>query len=417
MVQPYIDQIKTFIEDFKSLNLESFISNQFPDITDLKNLHFSKFSAAEFITLSRQFFEQLENEIDNGNGLILPLYFSNPEYGQSDLAGQINSFLSNVKSNQVNNAETILLWLVTYQLQNGFYNKSQYKLHPVNVNEIKKSQVLIDLETESLQNLRSSYQAFIESLEYEKNQLNIFKAQKENELSQITSNLETSNSHTNTIQNLLNTASQAHVRIESILAEVTKQNTKVQETALDMEKSVTKAKTDFSTLLNSLTETETKYLNLYSDFEEKLEIVENKYKYFVERNNYLDELIGREVGASLFETFKQRKTELSQPLQYWRLAIFSMTIVTVVGIFAIFTNFFGLASSSHPGILDWQMIVINTIKSSPFIFLLYYTVSQYNKERNFQEEYAFKSAVALTINAYANVLVDTKAKDELILKA
>ena len=36
-----------------------------------------------------------------------------------------------------------------------------------------------------------------------------------------------------------------------------------------------------------------------------------------------------------------------------------------------------------------------------------------NKERNFQEEYAFKSAVALTIKAYSDVIKDDKFKDEL----
>ena len=57
------------------------------------------------------------------------------------------------------------------------------------------------------------------------------------------------------------------------------------------------------------------------------------------------------------------------------------------------------------------------MKSSPFFFLLYYCIAQYNKERNFQEEYAFKSAAALTIKAYADILKDDKNKDELVLKA
>ncbi len=48
---------------------------------------------------------------------------------------------------------------------------------------------------------------------------------------------------------------------------------------------------------------------------------------------------------------------------------------------------------------------------------MYYAIAQYNKERNFQEEYAFKSATALTIKAYSDILKDDKNKDELVLKA
>lgn len=48
---------------------------------------------------------------------------------------------------------------------------------------------------------------------------------------------------------------------------------------------------------------------------------------------------------------------------------------------------------------------------------MYYCISQYNKERNFQEEYAFKSASALTIKAYADILNEVSKKDELVFEA
>ncbi|OXE95150.1 hypothetical protein B0A79_24910, partial [Flavobacterium piscis] len=85
-------------------------------------------------------------------------------------------------------------------------------------------------------------------------------------------------------------------------------------------------------------------------------------------------------------------------------------------ILSIFTNFFGLFGAISTE-LHWENILVNTLKSSPFFFLLYYTIAQYNKERNFQEEYAFKSASALTIKAYADIINDLEKKDDLILKA
>ena len=94
-----------------------------------------------------------------------------------------------------------------------------------------------------------------------------------------------------------------------------------------------------------------------------------------------------------------------------------MAIITTVGIFGIFTNFFGYFGNSQASNLSWQLVAVNFLKSSPFLFLLYYTVHQYNKERRFQEAYAFKSAVALTIKAYADILKENGNKDDLILES
>jgi len=151
----------------------------------------------------------------------------------------------------------------------------------------------------------------------------------------------------------------------------------------------------------------------YSDFEAKLKFIEDKKVYFEERNSYLDELIGREVGASLFETFRQRKNELKKPVNFWKWAVPVMSVATVVWIFILFRG--------HTEIEElqdwWKFFGINTLKSIPPIFLMIFSISQYKKERNFQEEYAFKSAVALTIDAFSKRITSPGSKDDLILKS
>ena len=416
MLQTYIDQVRIYLDDFKTLSLSDIFAASYPNNDNLENLQINRFSILEIINYSSAFFEQLEVEINGGNGKILPYSFNAGEFGQSDILGQLNAFLVSIKSGQYSAVENNLGWLITYQLQNGFYNKSQYKLQPFSVTELKKTQDLIDLDLKSLNNVKLEFAKFLEELENEKKSLVDFKTKKEAELTQISNNLDSTNTNNNTIQTLLNNSTESKTKLDAILAEGQKGIQKLDEIISDMEKSVSKSKTEYGEFLSSLKTTETNYNTLYDEFDSKLKFVESKHDYFTERNIYLDTLIGREVGASLFETFKQRKTELSKPIVFWRLAIGAMTIITVVGIFAIFTNLFGLLKTPTE-ILSWEIIVVNAIKSSPFIFLLYYTINQYNKERNFQEEYAFKSAVALTIKAYADVLKDDKYKDELILKA
>jgi len=148
--------------------------------------------------------------------------------------------------------------------------------------------------------------------------------------------------------------------------------------------------------------------DLYKQFETLLAKVESKTDYFDERNKYLNDLIGKEVGVSLFATFKQRKEEFKAPLNLWRWAVPISAIATVIWIYILF-------GSGDLSQLSWQVFLANTFKALPAAGLLFFAISQYVKERNFQEEYAFKSAVALTIEAYAETLHDPKSKDQMIL--
>ena len=107
---------------------------------------------------------------------------------------------------------------------------------------------------------------------------------------------------------------------------------------------------------------------------------------------------------------------MTKPVNKWLRIVIGMSTLTFVAIIAIFTNGFGLWGEVLKDFTTIQLI-INTIKTFPFFFLLFYSISQYNKEQNFQEEYAFKSAVALTIKAYADIVVDEKLKDEMIISS
>ena len=88
-----------------------------------------------------------------------------------------------------------------------------------------------------------------------------------------------------------------------------------------------------------------------------------------------------------------------------------MVAITVSWIVFLFKDF----ASVTDLVQKWQFLALNTIKTIPTIILTYFSINQYRKERNFQEEYAFKSAVALTISEYANKLSSSENKDKLIM--
>ena len=80
----------------------------------------------------------------------------------------------------------------------------------------------------------------------------------------------------------------------------------------------------------------------------------------------------------------------------WLIAIPIMTLLTLAWIFLIFYCF--------PSDIDteWLSTLINSIKTLPAILLFFFVIKQYTKERNLQEEYAFKATVAMTLKAYAD---------------
>lgn len=132
----------------------------------------------------------------------------------------------------------------------------------------------------------------------------------------------------------------------------------------------------------------------------------------------LQETIGLKSASNLFETFEKRKKELDVPLRNWAIAIGAISIVCLL---VVLTLFAGLHFDGYTPTLsmvkfeDWKSVAVGFIRTLPFFVILYFAISQYIKERNFQEEYAFRSTLALSIRAYSELAGDRKG--ELFEKA
>lgn len=268
----------------------------------------------------------------------------------------------------------------------------------------------VDLVSKHMDEASKRLLDLISQIDDEKDELGRFIKSKGSELSEIESLLSSARQHSNEIIEIHTKSATLEERITSLLEQAEEKKISVNELG-DKIKSLL---SDVSELLNeSQNENELRqktYEKLEKSFTDKLSFVEDKKEYFEERNQYLNDLIEREVGASLFETFKQRKTELVTSIRFWKWAVPLTSIVTIVWIFVLFGN--GDLSG-----LSWQVILINSLKALPAIGLLLFSISQYVKERNFQEEYAFKSAVALTVNSYAEQLTETGNRDKMIMES
>ena len=323
-----------------------------------------------------------------------------------NLDNDTSSFLSHIQNvNTHIQATQILNRLVYYQIDNGFWDKAQRRIH--NANDVKAKEI-----SDKVKAIEIVVDNKILEVQQEKEKLQNFITQKTNELQQVENNVQASTNNNNQIVSLLNQSTQNNEKINSFL---TQQSDKFEETKRNLEtykKEYSDFKTDIEKVVKELESKVTTFEEKNETFVKILELVENKKQYFDERNNYLDNLIGREVGVKLFHTFKARKDELNSSVNFWKIGVPSISVLLLIWVFILFGGY-----SGHEIVKDWQIIVVNSLKTLPIIILLYFVISQYRKERNFQEEYAFKSAVALTIIEYSKQLHLDENKDKLILEA
>jgi hypothetical protein len=98
----------------------------------------------------------------------------------------------------------------------------------------------------------------------------------------------------------------------------------------------------------------------------------------------------------------------------WGVISAVVTLLTVGWIFLLITDF----GTNFHLVPKWDSVFLNFLKTSPLFVALGFALTQYSKERSLWEDYAFKAAVALTINPYADKLdgIETnKLKQQLIV--
>ncbi|WP_423147690.1 hypothetical protein [Rubrolithibacter danxiaensis] len=414
MNQQTVQSIISTCGQFENVNYEDLVSRVYPDRTDLENIQLSQLSLGEFIYLTKRIVPQFVAAVnDREIAMILPLVYNHGQFGNAQVDTQLQNLLNYTNQANFPSAEQFLLWLVNYQVENGIYSKTGKKPSETLSASLNALAEKLNLTQQSISNKQKEVEALYKSLETSNKEIQNLITQKREELNQITTNLTTSNSQASQIAELLNRATEQNSRLNSILEqqEQNKQQSDKKFKDLQGTYSETNAKLDenIKTILSQIDV----FNQQVTTNQGHLEFVESKKEFFDERIKYLENLIGREVGASLFETFKQRKVELHKSVDFWRWAVPVMAVATIIWIFFLFSR----QTDIHEINLWWQAFAVNTLKSIPAIFLLLFAINQYRKERNFQEEYAFKSAVALTIDAYSSRLNDLTNKDKLIMEA
>ena len=398
------------LEAIKSTDVEQLLIAAYPTETDFSKINISKYSAAEFLFLFNKMISQLDEELENGLGFLLPFTenYSN-DFGAVNLQSDLSHIHSYLTSSQFTTVEPILDRLIHYQIKNGFWNKSEVKSHPVDFEELKKQKILINLNQKALDKNLIDYNGLKTNLEKTISDFNVFVDEKKLELTQITTLLSTANAQLTEINTIVSNATNKDTVIDGILKNIKDKVTTVSESITEYEADFTAIKKDNSTLKLEL---ETAIAKALEDLKKSKEGIE-----FIESNRAeIVHLTGMAAGASLGSKFYQRQEKLEKGLTIWKWAVPVMTILA--GAWVVFVFKYLVPDFKD----EWVNILVSILKTSPGFILLGFVFSQYKKERNLQEEYAFKSAVAMTLTAFSDMLSnadndDNNSRQQMLLKS
>ncbi len=407
--------ILPLIEKYKGIELEKKIAETYKNYQDLKTVFIGQYSVTDYVSFSNKAFSIIEQILNSELFSILPFsYQFQNEFGGGNIRDDIANYNAYISQNDFSSATTFLYRIVYYCVQSGLWERQiplQIETKKKEIENIR-SELLINAEKNKI-NIEENIKLKNE-LHQEKENLTQLIITKNQELSEIANLLTSARLNSDEISKLLINSTTANQQIIGLLNQQESNIKTVKEYIKEEKNSFDEFQKELKILKEKFIEEVENSIKQNSSFEKHLENVISKSKTFEDRLNVLNELIGKEGAVKLFNTFNDRKKELSSPVKTWAWLVFITGISSLAIIIGIFTNFFGLVGG-YPTSIDWHYLLINSLKSTPIMVVLYFAISQYVKERNYQEEYAFRSAIALTVQAYSDI-AGTK-KEDLIFKA
>ena len=403
--------ILTEIETIQGFDFDQTIISQSPENTDLNTVMFGKYNALEFKSLLYKAIEQLKSELEKGFGLWLPNQetFSN-DFGQvtlnSDLT-TLRTYISNIAYKD--NAAEILDRLIYYQIRQGFWDRSSVKLHDVNTDKINAAQQELELVQKNLSANLIQFEGLKSQFETKQEEINAFFTTKKEEMTEVNRLLSEATTSNTRITELVSTATNKETEISGLLKNVNEKVITVTENIGAYQTSFTSIETEAAKLKQQLDGTILTALQDLDKAKDGIGFVDSKREEIVR-------LTGMAADGSLGSRFNQRQITLSDELKYWKVRLPWVSIAVVAWVIVVFT---WLPTHTDN---TWINLLVNLLKTTPAFILMGFVFSQYSKERNLQEEYAFKSAVAMTLTAYSSMLEKgdddaNKTRQEMLLKS
>ncbi len=377
-----IDAAKACLAKIEAFDLEAAIVQNFPN-QDLGKTCLGRWNAIEFQSLSKRMTRQLAAQFDGPSPNVLPHCFWWDVQGQSmeqrHLDGTLSEYLLRLENQHWERAADLLEVLIGYQVHCGFWSVGERKLY--SIPRLKQFEIFKTLELKS-----SQLTQLINEVSGKNQQLEPEIENRKTEAAAIGKLLHGAERETEEVGKLLNQASNHEGKLQQI---VSNQEANL-ETSKNEIQEATKIKIDLLNSLKSAIEELEKSRAILQFLESKVDMV--------------NEIAGTAGAGLLGRKFEARNWELQSTSRTWFYILLGS-----VGASAVWLGF------AHKYIVQkdpsiWMTLAENFGLLLPACFLLYFVANQYAKERHFQEEYAFRSAVSMTLNAFADLLKEGQSE-------
>lgn len=401
--------ILSILDRINGLDFNQLAIDAYPGEADFSKIQITKYNMTELLYLLRKMLSQLKEKLESREGLLLPVRENfNNDFGNMNVESEIGTLYSYIESKQFQAVEPLLDKYIYYQIRNGFWN-SELSANQISSEELAEKSQRLELNLTALEeNLK-----LFESLKTEFSETIAKSKQITEEMSQ---------EHTR-IMAIVANASEFLAKITELVASATNKDTEIagilkyiNDKVESVNKDIDSYKEAFNTFSDDSKQLSLELNNNIKEAEIKLEESKNANEFIESRRSQIELLTGMAADGSLGSKFDQRHLKLNKDLRFWKWSVPIMSILSAVWIVIVFTCLKANLGN------EWVNLGVNILKTSPAFILLGFVFSQYGKERNLQEEYAFKSAVAMTITAYSNMLAnedkdENKSRQEMLMKS
>jgi hypothetical protein len=379
------------IEQIEKLSLIDLLNQAYPNEGDASKISIGNFNAAELIQLIQRVMTQLKSELNDGFGIYLPQSqnFQN-DFGDINLERDLSNISAWLSSADFNSVSAKIESFIYYQIINGFWDKTRITVDSSKV-ESEKLVKELNVVQGKLNRFIDRNATLVQNFEKATNDVTVFLESKRSEFTTLTENQNTSSATLQSINEVLTRATSVEGELKTLLKNQT-------DSAKTVAENVENNQINFTSINRELTNLQNLLLDTLGDAKSDLKTIVDSKAEIEERIHESKRLLGLSADAALGGKFNKREQDVNKNLPKWLCRIVWSAIFAVIWAVIVFSCLH--VNTGNP----YVDLLVNLLKTSPGFIIMGFVIAQYNKERALEEEYAFRSAIFETINAYADLL-------------
>ena len=379
-----LNNIKLYIGQIEDFDIDQYIIDNFPD-TPLENVMFGDYNSLEFKKIYKSVINRFKALIGSNMVLMLPTsYF--PNGSGNNIAGVLKYLVRSISDKENQGIFNGVGYIFEYCIQFVNWERDITYKPEISQENIESLAGEIELIQTKLEQENDKLIRLIKECSKSKNELDYKIIQATEFYNTIKDKAKNANEYDTSIRSYLSSSEANKNTIETLKTNIATLEQKIAENIEDYKKRFEDVVTQNTRSLSLIREAE--------DLQKKI----------LSQKQEVENLIGAAADGSLGTHFRERKKQIQTNVITFGVLAIAFFIATTELVRRVF-NGFDINNS------DWVHFVINILRTSPAWFLVWWLISRYSKERKLQEEYAFKSAIAMTMREHSKLLKATDSGD------